>query len=687
MLKLLRKYNKWILVIGGTLLMMAFLVPQAISQFGSNPGSVVIARIDGKPVRAGDENHAQLELHALKALSNGLILELLGLQDKDTTWWMLLKSEAREGGFIAEASDGPAWIPDLARTFAEIAMDQVDRFGLGWRNPQNASLFAQIYQQGTPQELYSKTLANWESHMQQGREVAAAESRLTVKDVDLALAEARGIVRMRAAYYGAARMSDRLSATIARRRLDSAYTDLLAIPAQKFADTIPAPDDAALQAHVDRFKTVRPGEGEFGIGYLLPARLKLEWMTLDARAILDAIPADPVEVNKRFLQNRETYRGEFAAERARVEADYKNEKLNQVLTEAHRVIQAQVLQATRRLESDGRYRKVPADWESQRPRFERIAKEVVDQVQRGTGVTIPLPSVTVRDRWTTGPDLASLPGIAGATFQSGNSQFPLARVLMSVRELLAPGADSPVPLQVGVPLTETYFTGPGGSRTYVTVLGARGESEPESIEEVRESATEDYKNLKAYESLVARMPEWKSLAVSGSLEAVRDAVFPPPPEPPGGGPMPPDERPGISLHARVTRERVFQGEGDARSFQLADTEAVRTAIMTAADTLDPLADPATLPVERATVASGSPQRLAVVIGRITGLAPLTREEIRMAGMGLVANLQRDELAEALRGGSNPFSLERLKQRHGYTEEAGRRRSSEPEPAEPVAPGI
>ena len=46
MFKLLRKYDKWILAVGGSLLMVVFLLPQALQQFGANPRKSAIANTD-----------------------------------------------------------------------------------------------------------------------------------------------------------------------------------------------------------------------------------------------------------------------------------------------------------------------------------------------------------------------------------------------------------------------------------------------------------------------------------------------------------------------------------------------------------------------------------------------------------------------------------------------------------------
>ena len=66
MLKLLRKYDKWILAIGGSLLMVVFLLPQALTEFGANPRKATAAVIDGRgKITEGDLMEARQELSKL----------------------------------------------------------------------------------------------------------------------------------------------------------------------------------------------------------------------------------------------------------------------------------------------------------------------------------------------------------------------------------------------------------------------------------------------------------------------------------------------------------------------------------------------------------------------------------------------------------------------------------------------
>ncbi len=688
MLKALRKYNKWILIIGGTLLMMAWLVQPTIQQIGGDPASRVVATLDGVKLRFNVYQLAAYELAALERYTGGLLPGAMGIQRKDEKHWIILTREAAAAGFIGEDQDGPEWTPELAEALANNEMSR--QLGPNWRQFLNSNpQFAQFIEQ-----QYTRALQDATSTLEASRVRVAQSSQLTERQFDKALAKARGVFRMFAAYQSAARLSDRQTAAQARRFLDSAFVDYVFFPASIEVGKVPEPDDAALAAHLERFKDIRPGEGEFGIGYLLPSRLRLEWLTLDAAAIESTIALDPVAVNKRYLaDNKNKYKGDFPAERPNVERDMRAERVSEIMTEAHRTIQAEVLKVTRRLETDGRYKKLPADWSQTRPKFEDVAQAVVDQVRKSTGITIPLPVVTIKAAdWMTAADLAAEPGIGSSTMRAGNLTIPIADALWSVRELEDVGPDkheSPLAFQVALPIVDSAFTDSSNNRHFVTVLEARRESPPDSIDEIREDLVADYKKLRAYEGLAARLDEFRSLAVSNGLQAVVDLVAPRPPEPFIVSPyVEPDETagPGVRTRVQVGRENLSGTAPDAADVNV---PPVRDAVLAAAAALDPTTPPSDLDPERTTLAVAAPSRLGVAVLRITALRPATLEQARLADGFIASRTQADELtSDDGQGLDFPFSLARLLERHTYVEV--RSGSDEPEtpedaPPAPVAP--
>ncbi len=646
MLKALRKYNKWILVIGGTLLMIAFLVQPAIQQLQGDPGARLWATLDGQKLRTRDYQLAGSELKAIERLSLGYYPANLGIEERDgPRHWVLLVHEARQGGFVGEAEDGGGWLPELQ---AELQMRQ--QFGgRDWRTlaAQNPEIGRLLNDQYT--RLLDELTATAPEHIAD----TASRVGLTVEQVRQALAKVRGVMRMHNAYVSAARVSDRRAANQGRRILDAAYVDYAFIPASVGVGAVADPDDPTLGAFFDAHKSLKPGEGEHGIGYLLPERVKLEWLTLDAAGIETAVVLDPVAVNKRYLQAGKTrYPGEFAAERANVERDMKQERVTEIMQEAHRTIQAEVLRVTRRLGPDGRFKRLPADWESQRPKFETIAPVVVEQVKKSTGVTIPLPTVNVRAaEWITRDRIPALEGVGQSSLQTGNLRIPFPDAILRVRELLPPGADPEiaVPLQVGVPMVEAYFTGPGANRSYVTVLDARAESAPDSAAEIRDQVVADYKRVKAYEALAGRVEEFRTLVATEGFTKLLDMFAPP-------SDAADQARPDFRTRQRVTR---LQAPADV------NVEALRQAVMSAAAGLDPLAPPDQFDASKATVGVPIPSKLGVAVARITALEPLTIERFRLSDLMIAAEEQSEELRPGGDWTDRPFSLARMLERHSF----------------------
>src|SRR5690606_32878880 len=93
MLKFLRKYSKWILVVGGSLLMVAFLLPQALTQFAGDPGSQTYMRIDGRKItghraRLAFQEYAALDMLPTGGQGRGGLEIALGIETPDH--WLLL---------------------------------------------------------------------------------------------------------------------------------------------------------------------------------------------------------------------------------------------------------------------------------------------------------------------------------------------------------------------------------------------------------------------------------------------------------------------------------------------------------------------------------------------------------------------------------------------------------------------
>ncbi len=660
MLKKIRKHNKWLMAGFGVLLMVTWLVQPAINQFNSAQRNRVVAKLDGQRINSGQWSDANSEVVAVMRLLPGLAGALDLNEQEKTVHWLMLCHEAEAAGLVGGPQDGEDWnapyqslVFSLCYRALGMSPDQ-----LAQRYPQMAQQFLQQFDQQAKQTL-PQIIRSVE-----------IDQRMQPTQLHTALARARGIERLVSSYQRAARVSDRVAAAKAREYLDGAKADYVFVPAERIISTIPDPDASTLQAHFDKYKSTKPGEGEYGIGYLFPPRVKLEWMKLDRVAIEAAVSLDAVEVRKRYNQGHtgepKKFPGEFAVERPNVEREMKTEVADKIVHEAQIAIQTEIIKATRGLEADGKYKKLPAGWEQSRPKFETIAQAVVDAVKKQTGTTIPLPAVTVKAAdWLTRSDLQALPDIGRSLVRQGGGQLSFDQVVFWTREIPGTEAEAgPIPVQVNVPLAETYFTDFAQNRYYICVLATKGESPPDTIDEKREQIVKDYKNIVAFEQLKARADELKGKAITGGLDAIV-AAFPaaeaPKPEIPAAAALPPPNEPKYKA-LEISKDVPVVPVNTAD--QHLGVEEVKKAVLAAAMKIDPLTPRELVAPDAATLAMPIAKQLGLVVVRIVTHDPVTKEFFRQVNTAVEQRVQSEELADLK--AENPFSLANLLKRHAYT---------------------
>ena len=641
MLKWLRKYNTFILVIGGCLLMISFLVGstlQDLTQRGIIGGKVM--RVAGSKVTQEQYRQYHSQYVALTQLmdraSNNRVSGARMLQEtgggENADHWVMLVREAEKGGFVGGVEDGLTFIPTLSAFISQTA---------------GAALGAQ-------QAQIDQMTTTFQRNMEQALPLIQADVRLTEDQIGRGLARLHGIMRMRAAYATAPRFSDARLILGVKQIVDSADADMVVFPAERFIAGVPEPTDADLQAHFDRFKGVEKNSGDFGIGYTLPPRVKLEWLALERQGISEIVTVDPVKVQEAFLRKYPSGKPPEGTTpddaRARIEGDVRKAETDRIMKAAEDAVRAELGRATGKLERDGEYRFLPADWSTKRPRMADVGAQIIVRVFETTGIRLPPPKVGIREtRWFEESELQSLPGIGQASLRRASLQDPFARVVLNARELSATSRND-TGLQVGVPLTDplTDFL---GTRYFITVLDARKESPADTLDEVRADVVFNTKRLAAYEQLKGRLDALRTRAAAEGLAAIAQ------PEPGATG-----EAASVLAIEKAT---VSKGGVSSLAPEAAklDHEAFREPLVAAAAKLDPMADLKTVAAEPRTVASAIDKSLRVVVSQITAVKPLTTEQFRSFQSGMTGRLARDEIGISSET-SDPFSLTSLEKRLG-----------------------
>lgn len=614
--KFLRKRSKLILVVGGALLMVAFLLPQTLQQFGRNPANAQYMRIDGRKISGAEADVAGRRFFAARTMMGRDI----GIQN--LAHWILLVHEAREHGLIGGHADGREIIE---RTIEEQVNWQIQLAAFQGQTP-------------PPRE---QAIAEARAQIEGARAAVANQARITLDELDLALAELRGITRLRALVYGSiSRLSDRRTIPEALEQHNQATVDYVFLPSDIVLDNTPVPDDAALAAHLDRFRDVRPSEGEYGIGYLLPPRVKVEWLVINREQIASAVRISRVEVMERYQRDNPDAGTSIPPEkRAEIEAALRKEAADRIVAEAEKTIRAEFARSLRRLEKSGDRYILPDDWDAQRPDLNKVRDAVVETARRG-GAEIPAPTVEVRAAdWLTAQDLSALPGIGQSSMQRGTQRIAFATAALSVP---AAGGAGDLGVQARVPgaMTRDF----ADNLYFWTVLDARPESPAASVDEIRDRLVQDKRRLDAYELLIRDAEVHRLRAANEGLEVVS--------LPPLGHPQ---GRPTPELRRGATISRGSPAFGHDR---LRDVD-VRDAILDAAERLDPTQDIAALPTDERTVAVPVPGQLGLAIVQIQAFRPLTIEQYRQRDPAIADRLAQD----AMGPDSDPFSLDRLVARH------------------------
>ncbi|GAB5496116.1 MAG: hypothetical protein Phyf2KO_11960 [Phycisphaerales bacterium] len=656
MLKFLRKYNKWILVIGGSLLMVAFLAPQAIQQLPKLRDPKV-AEYDGKPVKASEIQLAANELQAINALGGTgnllqLVMPLTAPTNEQDVEWFLLSREAEDAGFVGSDQDGVTLYPILAQQLATAEVD--------FRIQQTGMQLSPIERL----QVINAQIPQWQERIVNSENTAAGAGRFrTIEETRRAFAKLHGVLRMLQAFERAPRYSSVRATRAASEAFNSATTDYLVISSDRFTDTAAEPTEEELLAHFEEYKDKQPDETDYGIGYLQPQQVKVEWLAIDRTTIENVIEIDPVEASKHQQLNKDQFPGGFSQERPNIEADLKRQKAQRIVEQIENIVQAEMLSVTRTLNRDGEYLQLPEDWSDTHPSLESLAQTIVEKVAQGNdGLTIPAPTVERRDdRWYGQQDIFMFPGVGFSFLQFGSQQIPFYTAVFTTREL---NANPGFPIQENLLASQFPFKGRDGNTYFFRVLDSRDISPPDSIEEVREQAVRDMKRLRAYEQLLTELPNYTEVAVNAGLEAVADAVNAGLPEP--GEETDENTPPRVNIReGAVIRSRV--GQSTPSVFR---DEDVLTVAFETSRKLDPTVKIEDVALPDRTYSSEAPKSLAVVVGRISGLQPLTAESFATSYDQVKSTLTQLEVVD-LELREFPYSYENLKKRHNFVDTSGR----------------
>ena len=665
MLKFIRKYQIIMLAIGGSLLMVVFLVGPVIQRIGPTLANKAVGTLaNGHEITVMDRQQANTEVRLISQVFPfmfGNVAEgsrgLINLED-DLDHWLLLTYEADQAGLIGESEDGRTWID---QELAQIYAFTEKQYALYQQIPYMPFVNQQMSQPSVQQEIADRAIEVRSVLPARVHQVALSRG---VDDTVIykMLAKARGVLRMIGRHDRSIRQSDRDIIKAVREVFDSGITDYIFIPASMLIDENEVPSDEKLAAQFEQFKDTIPGEGDLGYGYTLPARVQLGWITLDHDSIAASIKPDRIKMHKRWAENRDRFPGEYLDERDKVREEIINEEVSDLMIEADRIIAGRLRAVLRDVPKDGRYYDIPPNWGA--VTMETLSQAVVDDIKDQRGIDFPSPAITYRvEKWFTEADLKALPGIGSAYWQVGPDRIPVSSVPTLAREL---GGSPRIAVQVRVPVVDPYAQDEKGDHYYVVLFDTREQSPPDSWEEIRDQLVTDVREYEAYQALTGQLDELKTLAMEdGGFDAIA-ARFNPPEHAESEEVVDPDApRITPSRWATVTRNTISRLDPVKTVDMRANIAPFREAVMDLAESLDPMAAFGTLPRSSSVLSLKLPAQKAVAVANILAYRPATKDRRYSLSPRDISVLSTREYSEIKSDAPYPFTLEGLQTRLGF----------------------
>lgn len=468
MFKFLRKYNKWILAVGGTLLMIVFLIPQALEGLMQEAGvgratRATIAGPDGRQHRvpAREWRQVQQEFEFVRQIERqGPVLPALG-SIESSAHWFLLSLEAKRAGLVGNPR------------------------GLG---------------------LTDELILNYQLNTGLPRDVVLS-----------AFAKMSGITRLLEMYLDVGELSDRRLKNFAARAFHNVDAQLLVFEAE--ADAVDFdPTDAQIQEQFEQFREVAPSDGPKGFGYLLPDRFKIEWIRIPAdevrQSVLEGDRMDGVALRAHWRRNPD---GEFPPVESgapvpdEVRDDLLQRLTNDTLEEVVRFAGDQLRAGRRGLRERDGYIVLPEDWDERQPSFRTMIEDIQERFD------ISLPEYTaIGDRWLTVDDIDDLGPIAEAkTERFGARALGLADLVEVLREF---GGSPMITVQARV--AGPPLRGPNQDVFIYRLTDVDPSRPPDSVDEVREELVNDLRRAEHFRELVERASAFEQEAIDRGMLGV-----------------------------------------------------------------------------------------------------------------------------------------------------------------------
>lgn len=594
MFKLLRQYNQWILVVGGTLLLVAFLMPSAIqscAQQSAVSGAPWATYGDGKELTGHDLDRARKELAIVDLLrqnSSGTDpISAIGAHEDPAHWWML-SEEAARAGLVGGPGEGEAVLSAVA----------ANNTALGTPTTTDTVIRNLMVASGSNRDFVLETTAKW-----------------------------RGAVRLISLNQSVDRISDKRLEQFVARGVLGMSGDIVVLDARTNA-TIPTglPADASLDAKLEeqlkKFadKPAPARKGKESFGYRLPDRVKLEWMSIPKSAVESTVLNSPelqsLALRKRFAQDPAKYGADpatspsFSAFESTVRTRTVEELTTAKLEEIAKFASDQLGLAQRSLKRRNSYFELPEDWSAQLPPFGALASSIAEEF----GIAAPEVK-TSGDAPITIEAVQQLEGLSRAGTQRFGNMMRATQLIAGAKELSNPNIAAPIQARVAGPA----LTDPAGDVYLFRITEAMPSVPATDLAAVRDTVLADVMSLERFQWL---QQNEAALAQQANAEGLRALA----------------EKYGskVDFATQIRQyEPNFMSAGMRFPSSIPGLEGdsdVIAQLVDKASVLPLTVDLATIPAENRTFVVSSPDSLSLVVMQVSELFPVSRETMT----GLIA---------------------------------------------------
>lgn len=518
MLKFLRKNQKWMLVIFCGVLMVAFLIPQAVSQFAPNPANTVVATMyDGKEITREQIQRVSQDVEMLRRLrieppefaNFGLtLLPQMDSERNNALAWMMIQQAAERNGLGASQNESFNLIASVLNSMDQMQgqtgigiqdMDSLDaradEFGV------SGAYLLEVGRQYLVAEQYRQLVSGIEYNLAKDdggigspglrRVIAMREAMQAIQQslqqfqqmaqsnpqmMQQLIAMTVENVLVNQGYLDKIQGHERFSATELRYALQREFAEIdltvVVLDAENRLEETSV-DDAYVQKIFEQFADDAPGTGQpYGIGYREPDKVQLEALRFPIDAVrekvAETIQAEDVarfykENRSRFIETIEPEEegGEPTVEIAELTFGLRDQ-IRQTLAamRAEEKIREIAQKARLRLNEDARGLPDDGIYKKLPEDFKPMPlTQLASEIESEHGIT---PEIIVVDEFVSSQDIIE----ASAFTQSWVSKMPTATIKLP---------DQRFGSMVDVPIPQTVIGGRAGLfATEVPDFGQRG---------------------------------------------------------------------------------------------------------------------------------------------------------------------------------------------------------------------